>query len=130
MTHQVILSLASNQHQQQNLSKARRRLEEILSNVRFTTECWTAPLGHHPSPDDYLNQLAAAQTELDESTLTQRLKQTEQALGRTPEARNQGIVPIDLDILSFDGQRRHPADWQRPYVKQLVRELTEAPQSE
>ena len=68
----------------------------------------------------YLNQLVEADTDLDASQLVQQLKQLELSLGRTPEMRSQGLVPIDLDLLQHDDQRYHLRDWQRPYVQQLL----------
>ena len=121
--HRVIISLAANRFQKRNLSKARRCLEEILFDVRFTSECWTAPVGNTLCHDAYLNQLAIGHTELDEPTLTERLKQTELSFGRTAAKRRLGIVPIDLDILDFNGEKRHLRDWERPYVEQLIEEL-------
>ena len=121
--HKVIISLATNRFQKKNLSKARYCLEEILSDMHFTTECWTAPIGNTPCRDAYLNQLVVGNTELDEPTLTQWLKNTELSFGRTEAKRKSGIVPIDLDILDFNGEKRHLRDWERPYVQQLVNEL-------
>ena len=121
--HKVIISLATNRFQKKNLSKARHCLEEILSDMHFTTECWTAPIGNTPCRDAYLNQLVVGNTELDEPTLTEWLKNTELSFGRTEAKRQAGIVPIDLDILDFNGEKRHLRDWERPYVQQLVNEL-------
>jgi 2-amino-4-hydroxy-6-hydroxymethyldihydropteridine diphosphokinase len=123
MTHQVIISLAANRFQKTNLSKARCCLEEILSDLQFTDECWTEPVGNATRHDAYLNQLAKGTTEMDEETLNAWLKQTEQHFGRTDAKRRLGIVPIDLDLLLFDGEQRHQRDWQRNYVKNLICQL-------
>ena len=55
--------------------------------------------------------------------LNRRLKQIETDFGRTPEKRQRGIVPIDLDILQYGDQRHHERDWQRPYVADLLGQL-------
>lgn len=120
--HQVILSLASNRFQTKNLSKARRCLEEVLSDLHFTNEHWTAPI-NSLRQDAYLNQLAKGSTKMDEADLNEWLKQTEIRFGRNACKRRLGIVPIDLDILEFDGIKRHLSDWERPYVKPLLSEL-------
>ncbi len=124
MTHQVIISLAANRFQKTNLSKARQCLEEILSDSEFTNECWTKPVGNAVRNDAYLNQLVRGTTQLDEESLNAWLKQTEQNFGRTQAKRLLGIVPIDLDLLEYDGERRHLSDWQRPYVQDLVSQFT------
>ncbi len=123
MGHQVILSLASNRFQEKNLSRARQCLEEILSDLRYSRELWTQPVGNACRRDAYLNQLATGFTTLDEDTLNGRLKQMELNFGRTQAKRQLGIVPIDLDILQYDDERRHQLDWQRPYVKELIADL-------
>lgn len=118
----VILSLAANRYQKSNLAKARQRLGEVLTNIHYTTEQWTEPLSTKRR-DPYLNQLAQGQTELGLEELNRRLKQIETDFGRTPEKRQRGIVPIDLDILQYGDQRYHERDWQRPYVADLLGQL-------
>ena len=123
MTHRVIISLAANRFQVKNLSRARSCLEEILSDLQYTAEHWTEPVGNGSRHDAYLNQLASGITGLDEEQLSARLKEVERSFGRNEAKRRLGIVPIDLDILEFDGERRHLKDWERPYVKELLIEL-------
>ena len=121
--HRVLVSLAANRFQSKNLSRASRCLEEILSDIHYTSERWTQPVGNASRRDAYLNQLATGTTSLDEDALNERLKQVETEFGRNEQKRRLGIVPIDLDILLFDGERRHLVDWERPYVKELLIEL-------
>ena len=122
--HQVLISLASNHNQQKNLCEARRALAQVLSGETYTEELWTEPEGKAAaSGHRYLNQLVKANTLLDSQQLTERLKQMEQALGRTDDMRRQGIVPIDLDLLLHDGQRFHQRDWQRNYVRLLLQSM-------
>ena len=123
----VILSLASNRFQAKNLSRARQCLEEIFSDLRYSREHWTEPVGNAKRRDAYLNQLATGTTTLDEETLNERLKQMELSFGRTQAKRLLGIVPIDLDILQYDDERRHLLDWQRPYVTELTGDLFDSP---
>lgn len=123
MTHRVIVSLASNSNQKHNLAEARRCLgEALLHDELYSDELWTEPVGGS-RPDLYLNQVVAATTTLDADSLSQQLKAIEARLGRTAEARRCGVVPIDLDLLSFDGCRFHLRDWQRPYVRDLLPQI-------
>jgi len=71
----------------------------------------------------YINQLVSAETTLSSEDLTSRLKDTEKCLGRTPELRRHGIVPIDLDLLLYDDKRFHLQDWERSYIKDLLQLL-------
>ena len=120
--HRVLISLASNHEQKENLCKAREALAQILSSATFTPEQWTHPMGKHFGRF-YINQLVSAETTLSSDELTARLKDIETTLGRTPELRRHGIVPIDLDLLLYDDKRFHLQDWERSYIKDLLKLL-------
>ena len=118
--HEVIISLASNEHQEENMAKAREQLTQFLTSVHFTSAIFTEPVGSLRS-EPYLNQLCQGTTALGEGLLCEVLKETEKRLGRT---RNEdGIVSIDLDLLQYDNRRHHLRDWGRSYVKALIGEL-------
>ena len=117
--HKVLLSLASNYHQKQNLAEARAALEKVLVRISYSPEHWTTPIGTS-NPSLYLNQLAVAYTTLTEAELNGRLKSLECLLGRTQELRARGIVPIDMDLLKYGRKRLHERDWGRPYVQKLL----------
>ena len=118
----IILSLASNRYQKRNLAKTRQCLGEILFDIRYTSEVWTEPIGCLRK-ELYLNQLTAAETDMTLDELNHRLKEIEVSFGRNDEKRKLGIVPIDIDILEYDGERMHLKDWERPYVRTLIKEL-------
>jgi 2-amino-4-hydroxy-6-hydroxymethyldihydropteridine diphosphokinase len=120
--HQVVISLAANRFQKKNLSRARQRLGEVLSDVCFTAEHWTQPM-NTSRKDAYLNQIATGTTTMDEATLNDWLKDTELQFGRTEAKRRLGIVPIDLDLLQYDNRKHHLRDWGRSYVKDLISKL-------
>ena len=122
--HEVIVALASNNQAESHLDSARQRLREWLCDTVCTEAIWTAPVGAHAdSSRPYLNQLLKATTTLTVDELNARFKLAEKELGRTPEMRQQGLVPIDIDLLSYDQQRHHCDDWQRPYVGLLLPKL-------
>ncbi len=121
--HSVLISLASNNEQEKNLSEARKALTQVLISPDYTPAVWTEPYGKKEGAL-YLNQLVSAQTDLDNDELNGRLKDIEKTQGRDDEARRQGVVPIDLDLLLYDQQRFHLRDWQRPYIQQLLPKLS------
>ena len=121
--HHVLILLASNFEQEKNLWNARLALAQILSSAVYTDAIWTEPEGtsHVRSySQKYLNQLVRAETPLDIDQLNAQLKETETRMGRTADMRKSGIVPIDLDVLEYDGTRHHLRDWQRSYVRKLL----------
>jgi len=120
----VIISLASNDHQKKNLTEARLRLSQVLSELRFSNELWTEPHSQKGATPLYLNQLAFGKTHLSANEMNTWLKKTEMEMGRTPKSKELGIVSIDLDLMAHNNTRFHLNDWERPYVKDL---LTQAP---
>jgi 2-amino-4-hydroxy-6-hydroxymethyldihydropteridine diphosphokinase len=118
----VILSLAANRYQKSNLARARLCLGEVLSDISYTSEQWTNPMGG-TRRELYLNQLATGYTTLAMEELIQRFKAIECDFGRTPQKRQLGIVPIDIDILQYGEKRLHERDWDRPYITSLMQEL-------
>lgn len=119
MQHHILISLASNHEQTQNLAEARRRLEQIVAPDRYSEAIWTDPVGGK-GKEQYLNQLLYATTDMDVKQLETTLKKVERQMGRTQEERNQGVVRIDLDLMRYDNQRYHLRDWSRAYVKRLL----------
>lgn len=118
--HHVIISLASNHHQEAALAAAREQLTQLLTEVKFTSSIWTEPIGSIRK-EPYLNQLCKGTTALGDGLLGEVLKETERRLGRTHN--EDGIVVLDLDLLEYDGVRHHLRDWDRNYVKDLINEL-------
>ncbi len=118
--HHVIISLASNHHQEATLAAAREQLTQLLTEVTFTSAIWTEPVGS-TRKGPYLNQLCKGTTALGDGLLGEVLKETERRLGRTHN--EDGIVVLDLDLLEYDGERHHLRDWDRNYIKNLINEL-------
>ena len=66
-----------------------------------------------------MNRLAVGNTPLTVSELEQQLKEIESQLGRTKQQ-----VTIDLDLMLYDEKQYHLADWPRPYIQQLLPDIT------
>lgn len=118
--HEVIISLASNENQEANLAKAREQLTQLMEEVHFTSAIWAEPI-NTSRKEPYLNQLCKGVTAFSDGLLGEVLKETERRIGRVHN--EDGIVVIDLDLLSYDGQRHHLRDWDRDYVRNLLNEL-------
>lgn len=118
--HEVIISLGSNENQEENLTKAREQLTQLMTEVHFTSAIWTEPI-NSSRKEPYLNQLCNGTTAFSEGLLCEVLKETEKRIGRIKN--EDGIVVIDLDLLEYDGQRHHLRDWSRDYVKRLIGEI-------
>ena len=131
--HHIIISLASNYHQEANLEAARTQLTQLLNEAHFTSAQWTEPIGKVPlelcslatngtqESSMYLNQLCQGTTAFGMNLLNEVLKELEKRQGRTHN--DDGIVTLDLDLLEYDGERFHHRDWERNYIKDLINEL-------
>lgn len=65
----------------------------------------------------YMNCVVRGLTTLDAASLNTRLKEYEVACGRTAEAREAGRVPIDIDIVIWDGVVLRPRDFSHSFFQ-------------
>lgn len=121
-TRQVILALGTNHGQEPNMNQAKEMLARLLDDIHYSSQAWTAPIGI--VSDDFLNCLAIGETSLSLHSLLSDIKRIERTCGDSPSLRQENIVCMDIDILLFGDQRMHKRDWQRPYIQQLMNELT------
>ena len=119
--YEIVISLGSNDRQETNMIIAKQLLEQLFGDIQFTKSVWTNPIGIES--DRFLNCLAIAHTKHREPQIKSALKRIEIRCGDTRAFRSINIVRMDIDILLFDGQRLHTEDWQRPYIKSLMKEI-------
>lgn len=108
----AIISLGSNTDDKLNkLTSALSSLEVILIEA---TEPYIDPDDNLPySP--YLNIVAVVNTDKDYESLRNHTKLLERKAGRSKEDKDSGIVPLDIDIVVYNGKIIRPADFNRPY---------------
>lgn len=126
-----ILSIGTNQNpREENLRRAVSWLSQIGESCYVSTPYRTAPIGKDEGDEckHYLN--AVAVMDMDEgytlTTLDRMLKAYEAGAGRTAEARAEGRVPVDIDIVICDGSIVRPKDFDRYYFRQGYEELLSA----
>jgi 2-amino-4-hydroxy-6-hydroxymethyldihydropteridine diphosphokinase len=109
----VLIALGSNYRQSAHIQWASQRLASLFTDVTVSPVLWTPDI--HGRGLWYMNRLLRACTTLTVDQLNVLLKQTEQETHRTKEQ-----VTIDLDLMQYETERYHLADWQRPYVRDLL----------
>ena len=114
----VLISIGCNINRDKQIKKVRKCLSGIFPDIHFTRSL-TSPAC--PGDGVYSNMLAELKTELPEQDLVTRLKQLEQEMGDSAEQRKLGQVMMDLDILRYNNDKRHEDDWERHYIKRLLR---------
>lgn len=122
--NKVLISIGSNENSKLNLEISRKMLTEYFEEIRFTEEMETQPYGKQYK-GLFLNQLAVAYTGKSIEMVNEITKKIETLLGRKPEHKAQGIVPIDIDIFGWNAQIVRQNDYDRPYVQLLLPQLAD-----
>ena len=113
--HFCLLCLGSNSNRHFRMEAARKALMELFPNIRFSTEMTTEAIGDKfLSP--FSNQVAKIETPLTREEIRSLLKKIEKENGRLPEDKEQGIVKLDIDLLTFDDLILKPNDLEKDFV--------------
>lgn len=119
--HRLLLAIGSNVNHTKNVALSKQFLSERFERIQFSKELYTDPLGDAISGNKYVNLLAVCLTDLSCDRVIATLKQIERACGDTCTLRKEGKVVMDIDLLEYDTQRYHIADWQRQYIIELMK---------
>ncbi len=123
----AIVMLGTNTNQEENLIKTKARLADFFEIIDESTVLTTKPIGKKYTTD-FLNQ-AIKLTSDDKCRETEKLfKLIENEFGRSAATNKNGIVPIDIDLIFWNGvQKRNDYDkfW---FVKKCVDEIIDNPE--
>lgn len=120
--HVCVIELGSNDPDIKRILAARLKLEQIFPDIRFSRIFQTEPVDF-PSLQPFHNQTAIFHTAMKQTEIVRQLKDLESASGRLPSDKSQGIVHLDLDLLSYSEQVLKPLDIQRDYVQKGMADL-------
>ncbi len=128
----VILALGSNFQQETNTDLAISLIAKSVFINHITQRLWTDPIGMQNAnflprqrTAQFLNCLIKGQTALNKDELTIELKRIESLCDRSKEGSHKGIIPMDIDILQYEGIHFHSEDRERDYIKTLFLELSD-----
>lgn len=116
--------MGSNTDCEANLNATDALLRDYFETIRFSEAIYTEPIGM-PDSGLFLNQVAVAATEAPLEEVKQAVKEMEKRLGRMPDSKQKGMIPIDIDLLQWNGTILKPADWEKEYVQQLLRSVAD-----
>jgi dihydroneopterin aldolase len=114
----ALIGLASNESAADNLHKAIGTMARIGRVVKISTVYETPVTEGKP----YRNAVARVDSCLPAAEIRRRLKKIEIELGRTPESKQLGRIPIDLDLLMLGEQVIAAGDVTIPDADVLSRE--------
>lgn len=107
------------------MERAAEMLRARFVFVRFSRPVYTEPVGCL-SPDLFLNQVALLYSDESAERIKESLKEMERRLGRKPEDKARGRVPIDIDLLRWNDRVLKADDLARSYVRDGIRSLLAA----
>lgn len=118
---EAVLSVASNMPDgQKKLTETLDWLEQSFPPMRCSRAYGTKALHGHST---YWNAVAMVWCNMSCERLNQVLKQREADEGRTEEMRKKKMVPIDIDIVVFDGKILRPIDFEQDFFQIGWKEL-------
>lgn len=118
----AIVMLGSNFQKEQNLERAKEMLSEFFEIVDQSSVLLTKPVGTKYT-NEFLNQ-ALKLLSVDTAIETQKhFKHIEDLLGRSPLTNMQGDVPIDIDLIFWNGEQKRNDYDNYDFVKICVDEL-------
>lgn len=116
MKNSVVLSLGSNSDDcKQRMDECKKWLSCILSDATCSDVYETPAL--NGKDKNYLNAVFVGYSEFPFDILHTRLKQYEKDCGRTALSKVTGIVPIDIDIVMWNGDILRRRDFEMSYFK-------------
>lgn len=90
-------------------------LRDLLMNVKVSSIYSTGDC--HGGPRDYYNAVVKGSTSMVIEELNEMCKEYELNHGRTPEARNKGDVPIDIDVVVYGNETIRPKDFRQKFFQ-------------
>ena len=120
----AVLSIGS------NTTDSLQRVTECLNwlankfNLTAHASAYTTPAVNGKDAD-YVNTVAVITTSLSLPELNAVLKDYEKSCGRTQESKQQGAIPIDVDIVMWNQEIVRPNDYNQNYFKIGWREIAD-----
>ena len=119
MQSKVVIGLGSNWNGEEQIKAADKLLKNYFNKISFSEGVYTEPIGMSQS-NLFFNQVAIAYTSRSIEEVKIALKSMEKQLGRTPHSKQQGIIPIDIDLLQWNDQIFKPKDLEIAYIRQGI----------
>ncbi len=125
--HTCLICLGSNLDAASHLLQAKQLLDSMFPAIEWGKARETKAEGDRTDLPPYLNQLALLKTAWDINELKMQLKQIEKANGRNEQSKASGLIPLDIDLLSYDKQVLKPQDFKKQYMQVLIGEFPSLP---
>jgi len=118
----AVIGLGSNIEPEKNIRYARTKLESRFKLKGASSFVKTEPVGFEDQPK-FINGAVLIETDMDYDDLKNHLSGIERELGRVRTENKDGPRTIDLDILVWNGVVVDEEVYERPFLRNSVREL-------
>jgi 2-amino-4-hydroxy-6-hydroxymethyldihydropteridine diphosphokinase len=118
----AVIGLGSNIEPEKNIRHARKELESRFKLKGESSFVKTEPVGFEDQPK-FINGAVLIETDMNYDDLKNHLCRIERELGRVRTENKDGPRTIDLDILVWNGDIMDDEVYERPFLKNSVREL-------
>ena len=113
----ALLSLGANTHdKKERLSHTIEAIAQI-ANIKTQTPIYETPAEGSIATKPYANALVLIDTPAEYDELRATFKQWEVQAGRTPESKQQGLIPLDIDIVTWNERIIKERDMEFEYMK-------------
>jgi 2-amino-4-hydroxy-6-hydroxymethyldihydropteridine diphosphokinase len=121
-----IIMLGSNVNPEENITKAKEKINDKYDIVDESTVLITLPRSKKYK-NHFLNQAIKILSDEYYEDSVRFFKQIEQELGRTPEGKSNGLIPIDIDFV-FWNETEMRDDYQKwDFVKICIDQIKDKP---
>ena len=111
-----------------NMAPRLRRLDDALTALASVVNIEDASAAvesddHTGRGPAYLNMAVRCTTDMSLDELNTALRDLERRLGRRPDSKERGQMPVDIDIVEYDGRVVSHDDFERQYFATCYRQL-------
>lgn len=107
---------------QENLTKAKERISEFYEIIDQSTIIKTKPIGKKYTTD-FHNQAIKILSDDTAKETANHFKHIENELGRSAQTNQKGEVPIDLDLIMWNGEIKRSDYEKYAFVRKCVDEI-------
>ena len=124
MNHALISLAANDEKKETTIAHALRLIESYCVILNQTPVYRSEAAGESQQPS-YANALLQVETDQEYEELRRRFKSLEHDAGRTPASKESGIIPLDIDIISWNETLLKNKDMEYDYMKKGLHLLAE-----
>lgn len=119
----ALISLGSNvPYGDQNILEAIKQIQKQVFSAKFSSIYESEPIGSHLHAM-YNNCVGQIYTHKSADELEVFFKNLERTMGRNEETRKSGNVPLDIDLVIWNGEVRRPNDLAAEYLREGLDQL-------